>query len=335
MLAPQADLILNRKLDEFKSLGEYFSYHMSYILSCRLKKRETLSTITLNRATVIQGAVINRANRTYLGNGANGAVYSVLMNDIPVAEKISNNIGTSEIEIMNGICEHDGVVKLLHHYNQDGIEHLFMEKMDDSLSSFSITEPTIIELVQILFSLVKVSDTMKYLHSKNVIHYDIKPNNILVKKMRIDGVEIFDNIKLSDFDVSLTVDKPETYSCTTAGTLYYMAPELRNKQQDTVFVFRALDIFSFGVTMHTLISGYRPANMADVFGSFISVAQLVERFNFLTQEQAQKIHLLGMNCTHIDPKERPTFEDIFDELTEITTQIYLKFMESTMKTTIE
>ena len=59
---------------------------------------------------------------------------------------------------------------------------------------------------------------LRFLHSKNIIHRDVKPENIL---MTADY-----RIKLADFGVSKMVNECFTQAHTSIGTLTYMSPEV-------------------------------------------------------------------------------------------------------------
>ena len=84
---------------------------------------------------------------------------------------------------------------------------------------------------------------MTYLHSKYIMHLDIKPQNIIIKP---DGV-----LKLLDLGIARKFVWPSKVDCGTPG---YMAPEiLRTHESDD----RA-DIFSCGIVFYALLSGKLP-----------------------------------------------------------------------------
>lgn len=76
-----------------------------------------------------------------------------------------------------------------------------------------------------------------YLHYKNVIHKDIKPENLLIDKN--------DNVKIADFGCSEII-LSETVDTKYNGTLPYMAPELIKKQP----YGKKVDIWSCGVLLY-------------------------------------------------------------------------------------
>lgn len=84
---------------------------------------------------------------------------------------------------------------------------------------------------------------VNHCHANGVIHRDIKPENIMLTKNN--------KIRLIDFGLSkLGTTKAQTE---VAGTPYYMAPEV----WDGKYKEKA-DIWSLGVLLYVLVSGYLP-----------------------------------------------------------------------------
>jgi len=90
----------------------------------------------------------------------------------------------------------------------------------------------------------KVVLAVNHCHANNIIHRDIKPENIMYGK---DG-----EIKLIDFGLSKILDTKKVMN-TIVGTPYYMAPEVIKGVYD-----KKCDIWSIGVLLYTLVSGYLP-----------------------------------------------------------------------------
>ena len=85
--------------------------------------------------------------------------------------------------------------------------------------------------------LKKVVRGLKYLHDNNIVHGDLKPQNILVAS---DGL-----VKLSDFGISKIIDDGEMQHG-HGGTPSFMAPEVCGKQ---IFDGKIADMWSLGATM--------------------------------------------------------------------------------------
>lgn len=78
---------------------------------------------------------------------------------------------------------------------------------------------------------------------KNIIHRDIKPDNIMMSE--------FGSFKLGDFGLARTMEK--TMNATTAGTDWYMAPEVAKKMK----YGKSVDTYSLGLVLYWLLNYYR------------------------------------------------------------------------------
>ena len=96
---------------------------------------------------------------------------------------------------------------------------------------------------------------LNYLYKCNIIHYDIKPNNIVIDDLI--------NIKIIDFSVSMDISeiKDSQIELKYRGTSLYMAPEVINKEKIEIKNFHKIDLFSLGVTLYRLAFGNYPFNL--------------------------------------------------------------------------
>jgi tetratricopeptide (TPR) repeat protein len=96
--------------------------------------------------------------------------------------------------------------------------------------------------------LLQILSALDYIHREGVIHYDIKPDNLLVVG---DASTHPPLVKLTDFGFSKVQAKENTR---IRGTLEYTAPELlRGEQHD-----ERIDLYSLGVTLYHLLEGICP-----------------------------------------------------------------------------
>lgn len=94
--------------------------------------------------------------------------------------------------------------------------------------------------------LFRICDAVNYMHSKNIVHRDIKPNNILI--FEEDGM-----IKVTDLGVAKkTVDVSSLH--TNAGTQGFQAPEIVNRilEVSDESYKKECDIWSIGITFYVL-----------------------------------------------------------------------------------
>ena len=154
---------------------------------------------------------------------------------------------------------------------------------------------------------------ISYMHSSGFVHGDIKLENILLsQRSRVDGHYALFPV-LIDFGCSARVDENGVLN-SSKGTLNYAAPEVLNEESHS---FPA-DIWSYGVTLFTAITGHNPFN--------INLENLnIDTFNLDPLEKELRemnvsesfidliLHLLDRN-----PDARTKFDDIlkhpwFDE----------------------
>ena len=84
-------------------------------------------------------------------------------------------------------------------------------------------------------------------HKNNIIHRDIKPQNILVKD---DGT-----VKIADFGIATVSDAVQlTQTDTVLGSVHYLAPELARGE---IATFQS-DIYALGITFYELLTGQVP-----------------------------------------------------------------------------
>ena len=147
-----------------------------------------------------------------------------------------------------------------------------------------------------------VAGGLAYLHSKSIVHRDIKPDNILRNE---DG-----DFVITDFGISLKMrstlrrNSTRKMDADIGGSFSYMAPELFSANPQAV---AATDIWAFGVSLFELLVGELPF-FGQGGGMLLRGAELPEVHGDFSDD----LKSLVRSCLSKDTWERPTAEQLSD-----------------------
>ncbi|PKN51712.1 MAG: serine/threonine-protein kinase PknK [Deltaproteobacteria bacterium HGW-Deltaproteobacteria-13] len=136
-------------------------------------------------------------------------------------------------------------------------KYAIIEEDFGGISLREILKTNKLELKSFLQIASKVSETLGLIHKNNIMHLDIKPDNILINEKQ-------NNIKISDFGISalLTHANDELYNPDVIeGTLSYMSPEQTGRMNRGVD-YRT-DMYSLGATFYEMLTGDVPFKSTD------------------------------------------------------------------------
>ena len=174
---------------------------------------------------------------------------------------------------------------------------IVMEYIYENFLNYLIKRGKLYEnLAKIIFK--QIIAGLQFLHTNNIVHRDIKPNNILIDSNN--------NIKIIDFGVSKILKKGEIMK-DYCGTLSYMAPEIIERKGYEGY---SCDIWSAGVILYYMISGQRPFNTKkdDEIEKLILKGEYKELNNNISKDVKDLINRMIV----INPKERITIEEILN-----------------------
>ncbi|RVE49778.1 hypothetical protein evm_005508 [Chilo suppressalis] len=196
-----------------------------------------------------------------LGSGQFGIVYGGLHRRTmrPVAIKVIDKLRfptKQEAQLKNEVAilqnlSHPGVVNLERMFETPERIFVVMEKLKGDMLEMILSHEKgrLTERIT-KFLVAQILVALKHLHEKNIVHCDLKPENVL-----LSTDEQFPQVKLCDFGFARIIGE-KSFRRSVVGTPAYLAPEvLRNKGYN-----RSLDMWSVGVIIYVSLSGTFPFN---------------------------------------------------------------------------
>ncbi|GJM86623.1 hypothetical protein PR202_ga02500 [Eleusine coracana subsp. coracana] len=273
----------------------------------------------------------NFDDRMKLGQGGYGVVYRATVHgdngqSMDVAVKQFSGANTkgqedflAELSIINRL-RHRNLVKLVGWCHQNGVLLLVYAYMPNgSLDRhlFGGPDAATLDWKQRYHVVGGVASALNYLHhefDQTVIHRDIKPSNIMLDSAF--------NARLGDFGLARALESDKTSytdKIGVPGTLGYIAPECFHTGRAT----RESDVFGFGAVVLEIVCGRRvsctnPAGCSQLLegvwrlhgaGRVLEAVdqRLAGEFD---ADDAERLLLLGLACSHPNPGERPRAQAI-------------------------
>ncbi|KAF8020148.1 hypothetical protein BT93_G0756 [Corymbia citriodora subsp. variegata] len=272
---------------------------------------------------------ITRNFKHKLGEGVYGSVYKgILRSDNEVAVKVLNKPKSNGQDFISEV----GTIGMIHHVNvvqlvgfcfnnsKQVLMYDFMSKGSLDKHIFSRDGNDSLDYKRIYEISLGVVRGIEYLHrgcDMQILHFDIKPHNILLDQNFTSKVSDFGLAKLypaNHYIMSLTIAR---------GTLGYMAPKLFYK--DIGGVSYKADVYSFGMLLMELAGGRRNVNAnadhsSEIYFPLWVYDQLNEENEIemkvaeAEREIIRKMVLVALWCIQLIPNDRPSMSKFLNML---------------------
>ncbi|MBI2899001.1 MAG: PEGA domain-containing protein [Planctomycetes bacterium] len=215
-----------------------------------------------------------------IGVGGFGEVWKAEHAQIPgkfVAIKIPTSPDAMDLlkkeAVFQHQLDHPNIVRTIGLDTQHDPPYFIMEFVEGKNLRQRMLEDGILPPPYAIDIAVQVLEGLAYAHSKNIIHKDIKPENILVEKRKISvpdrGKALLHYVKITDLGLGMLPGRSDgsivvsEFARTSgmrllSGTLFYMAPEQMVPGRS---VDSRADIYSMGVVLYEMLTGELPLGM--------------------------------------------------------------------------
>jgi serine/threonine protein kinase/tetratricopeptide (TPR) repeat protein len=263
-----------------------------------------------------------------LGAGSMGSVYlceDSVEKNIKVALKvlISDNLDDQDIWAKG---EYEALTRLRHPnlarvYNfgciGDSKDYYIVSEFIKGIDLYSGTE--YLHYDEITDIVVQICRALEYIHSQGYVHFDIKPDNILVTRYKTVGIKEGSKVQYTDDDFSASkhsvCSKPNvkvidfglaekitgSFSFAIKGTLNYLAPEILNGHTPD----KRADLYSLGVTLYQIANRDLPLHQERVdFGDAAPVAKRSDLFEIHMKKHPEFLRALILKLLEENPQAR-------------------------------
>ncbi|KAF4517270.1 hypothetical protein B566_EDAN008604 [Ephemera danica] len=161
------------------------------------------------------------------------------------------------------------------------------------------------ELLNVIEIGRQTAQGMDYLHAKNIIHRDLKSNNIFLHDY---------TVKIGDFGLATVKTRwsgSQQFQQPT-GSVLWMAPEVIRMQEENPYSFQS-DVYAFGIVLYELLTNalpYSHIKNKDQILFMVGQGLLRPDFNKLRSDTPKAMKRLLENCIKLNREERPLFRQV-------------------------
>ncbi|KAI5707137.1 hypothetical protein M8J75_014935 [Diaphorina citri] len=199
-----------------------------------------------------------------------------------------------EIEIHSKLC-HPNVIKLLDHFSYSDNIYLVLELCENDTVKRYLDENGRLSEREARDLLEQIVHGLLYLQSQNIVHRDIKPDNLLLTKDM--------QVKIADFGLAAQLSTPDDKHMTMCGTPNYISPEVATRSSHGL----EADCWALGCILYALLVGSPPFDSGSAKNT---VTQVVMKNPKIPPHISRSASELIQNLLQKDPTRRMKLNDV-------------------------
>jgi len=174
------------------------------------------------------------------------------------------------------------------------------------------------ELLNVIEIARQTSQGMDYLHAKNIIHRDLKSNNIFLHDDNF-------TVKIGDFGLATVKSRWSSSGQfkQPTGSILWMAPEVIKMCDENPYTFQS-DVYAFGIVLYELLTGtlpYTNINNKDQILFMVGCGFLKPEIVKLRTDTPKALKRLLENCLSFSREERSNFRNILVSLENLMSSL--------------
>lgn len=205
------------------------------------------------------------------------------------------------------MLQHQNIVSIYEYGEDKGYRFFAMQYIDGETLSARIQQKKVMPIIEVIDFAKQICRGLRYAHSQNVIHRDIKSQNVLIDKKGV--------VRLSDFGIAKIFSSSDlTMTGVTVGTPEFMSPE----QAEGLDVDNKTDIYSLGVVIYEMLTKRPPflANNA-VAVAYKHVHEIPIPPSIKRRDTPKRLELIVLKALKKDKKDR--YDSVVEMLDHLDT----------------
>ena len=174
------------------------------------------------------------------------------------------------------------------------VQYIVMELIEGKTLKEMIVEEETISNEDTVYYAKQIAEALRAAHRNNIIHRDIKPQNIMITEDK--------RAKVTDFGIArISTAATITYTSSILGTVHYISPE----QAKGKFIDYKSDIYSLGIVMYEMVTGKVPFDAENSVGIALKHIQdeLVSPQK-VNPKVSNKLNSIITKCLEKNPEDR-------------------------------